>query len=501
MKTSTTLKGLVNRYLKGTLYVAPFVTEVTLEYALKGKIKKLSNLFSLKRGSLNVTHVQSTANTTQQENCIDYIFTDPPFGGNIMYSDLNFIWESWLGTIENVNQEAIVSKTQSKGMSEYQVLMTQCFVNYYKALKPGRWMTVEFHNSKNSVWVSIQEALQHAGFVIADVRTLDKKQMTMQQMTSSNAVKQDLVISAYKPNGGLEQRFKSEAGLEDGVWDFVRTHLKQLPVFARKDRMAETIAERQNYLLFDRMVAFHIQRGVHVPLSSSEFYLGLSQRYSERDGMFFLPEQVAEYDKKRMTVDKVQQLSLFVSDEATAIQWLRQSLREKPQSYQDIYPSFIQETQRAWNKNEVGLELSTLLEQNFLPYDGKGLVPDQIHSYLSTNWKDMRNLAKDDPALIAKARGRWYVPDPNKAGDLEKLREKALLKEFEEYKQAKKKLKIFRLEAVRVGFKKAWQERDYKVIITVAEKIPNNVLEEDPKLLMWYDQAVTRLGDDTGGLA
>jgi hypothetical protein len=204
---------------------------------------------------------------------------------------------------------------------------------------------------------------------------------------------------------------------------------------------------------------------------------------------------VAEYDKKRMTVDKVQQLSLFVSDEATAIQWLRQSFREKPQSYQDIYPSFIQETQRAWNKNEVGLELSTLLEQNFLCYDGKGLVPDQIHSYLSTNWKELRNLAKDDPALIAKARGRWYVPDPNKAGDLEKLRERALLKEFEEYKQAKKKLKIFRLEAVRAGFKKAWQERDYKVIITVAEKIPNNVLEEDPKLLMWYDQAVTRRGD------
>jgi hypothetical protein len=39
-------------------------------------------------------------------------------------------------------------------------------------LKPGHWMTVEFHNSKNSVWNAIQEALQHAGFVIADIRTL-----------------------------------------------------------------------------------------------------------------------------------------------------------------------------------------------------------------------------------------------------------------------------------------------------------------------------------------
>ena len=97
---------------------------------------------------------------------------------------------------------------------------------------------------------------------------------------------------------------------------------------------------------------------------------------------------------------------------------------------------------------------------------------------------------------IAKARDRWYVPDPNKTGDLEKLREKALLKEFEEYKEVKKKLKVFRLEAVRAGFKKAWQERDYAVIVAVADKIPNNVLEEDPKLLMWFDQAVTRMGGE-----
>ncbi|MBW2709431.1 MAG: hypothetical protein JRD04_09170 [Deltaproteobacteria bacterium] len=48
------------------------------------------------------------------------------------------------------------------------------------------------------------------------------------------------------------------------------------------------------------------------------------------------------------------------------------------------------------------------------------------------------------------------------------------------------------MEAVRAGFKKAWQERDYATIITVARKISDKILQEDPKLLMWYDQAVTR---------
>ncbi|NLF25486.1 MAG: hypothetical protein GX589_07500 [Deltaproteobacteria bacterium] len=100
-------------------------------------------------------------------------------------------------------------------------------------------------------------------------------------------------------------------------------------------------------------------------------------------------------------------------------------------------------------------------------------------------------------ALLREAKDRWYVPDPNKAGDLEKLRERSLFKEFEEYWiSSQKRLKVFRLEAVRIGFKKAWQERDYATIITVARKVPENVLQEDPKLLMWYDQAVTRMGGE-----
>ena len=143
-------------------------------------------------------------------------------------------------------------------------------------------MVVEFHNSRNNVWTAIQEALSVSGFVIADVRTLDKEKGTTKQLTQAGTVKQDLIIAAYKPNGGLEDRFQLEAGTEDGVWDFVRTHLKQLPVFISKDGKAEMVAERQNYLLFDRMVAFHVQRGVSVPVSAAEFSWTCTEVLRER---------------------------------------------------------------------------------------------------------------------------------------------------------------------------------------------------------------------------
>jgi len=376
--------------------------------------------------------------------------------------------------------------------------MESCFAEYYRILKPGRWMTVEFHNSRNSVWNAIQEALQRAGFVVADVRTLDKQLGTFKQVTTGNAAKQDLIISCYRPNGGLEQRFELEAGTEEGVWDFVRTHLEKLPVFVSKNDGAESIAERQNFLLFDRMVAFHVQRGVTVPLSAAEFYHALVQRFAERDAMYFLPDQVAEYDRKRMSVKEVLQLELFVTDEASAIQWLKQQLTRKPQTFQELHPQFMKEI-GGWEKHEQPLELSAMLEENFLRYEGKGEVPSQIHSYLSTNFKDLRSKPKDDPTLKGKAQDRYYVPDPNKAGDLEKLRERALLKEFEECKQRTRKFKRnekLRMEAIRAGFKHCWQNRDYRTIIDVAQRIPENILQEDPKLLMWYDQALTRTGEE-----
>jgi len=143
---------------------------------------------------------------------------------------------------------------------------------------------------------------------------------------------------------------------------------------------------------------------------------------------------------------------------------------------------------------------------------GKGAIPAQIVSWLKQS-EEMRKIIRDELSsgrareensqletrnqeLINRAKDRWYVPDPNNAGDLDKLRERALLREFQEYRQSKqKRLKVFRLEAVRAGFKKAWQERDYATIIAVARKIPEHVLQEDPKLLMWYHQAPTRMGE------
>lgn len=447
----------VNRYLTGVYYVPSQMSEVTPWYILDGKYDRLLSALHQSWASRLTTLISVTpcSNSSLPDCSVDYVFTDPPFGENIYYADLNLLIESWHRVRTNATQEAIIDQAKEKGLQEYQDLMRDSFREYYRVLKPGRWMTVVFHNSHNSVWNAIQEAMSSAGFVVADVRTLDKQQSSYRQVTALTAVKQDLVISAYRPSVDLEERFQVTLGSEDSAWEFVRSHLRQVPVFVAKNGRLETVAERQKYVLYDRMVAFHVQRGYAVPLSSGDFQTGLLQRFPERDGMFFLPDQVAEYDRQRLEVKELEQYQLFVSDEKSAIQWVRRLLAEKPMTYQDLQPLYMKEAQRVWEKHEQPVELGTILDQNFVEDQG----------------------------------GKWRVPDPKKEADLEQLRHRALMKEFQQCLDTKGRLKVVRTEALRAGFKDCWQKKDYTSIVEMAKRVPEAVIQEDQALLMYYDNA------------
>jgi DNA modification methylase len=483
---------------KGTLYVSSLPIETSIIELVRDRASSYRPVFSFQKMKGSVAINTSSAEKQNIPNdSVDYIFLDPPFGSNINYSELNFLWESWLKVWSNNKREAIENTFQGKGIDEYRDLMRSCFREAYRILKPGRWMTVEFSNTNASVWNSIQTALSDSGFIVANVAALDKKQGGFKAITGTTAVKQDLVISAYKPKIELLNKITQEQNTTESAWTFVKQHLEQLPIFIGQKDKAELIVERTPRILFDRMVAYHVQNSYQVPISSADFQIGVEQRFPMRDGMAFLETQVAEYDKKRTQAKSFTQMTLFVVDEHSAIEWLRQQLIKKPQSRQDLHPSFLKEIQHIV-KHEKLPELDTLLEQNFLKFDGNEDVPSQIHTYLSSDYKDLRNLQKNDSVLKLKAKDRWYVPDPKKQADLEKLRERSLLREFETYLEEiignRKKLKQFRTEAIRAGFKKAWGEKDYQTIVAIGERLPENVLQEDDKLLMYYDNAQIRLG-------
>lgn len=447
--------------LSGTLYIPNMQEEINLIDALSNRLNKVIRALTLKSGVANnsIVSCNSSTNLSVSDNSIDYIFTDPPFGSNIDYSELNYIFESWLKVKTNNIKEAIVNISQGKGLLEYQNLMLKCFQEYYRVLKPNRWMTVEFSNSKNAVWIAIQEALNRAGFIVADIRILDKKKGTTKQLTYASAVKQDLIISAYKPKESLRAKVLEHVGTPETAWDFIREHLLKLPVVTFNGEKIEIIRERESFMLYDRMLSYHIINDILIPIDASDFYKGLSEKFLTRDNMYFLHDQINEYDTARIATDVENiQFELFVSNEKTAISWLYQQL-SAPQAYSEIMPKFMQEV-RSIEKHEKLPELSILLEDNFL-------------------------LNEHD---------KWYIPDVTKTTDIIKLREKRLVKEFEEYLNSVGKLKLFRTEAVRAGFAKLWKEKNYSLIVKTADRLPEYVIQEDDKLLMYYDVSLNRVG-------
>ncbi|WP_053959403.1 DNA methyltransferase [Sulfobacillus thermosulfidooxidans] len=494
IRTSKLYKFTLDRKMgtvSGTLYLPSLWTENSSLKLLYSKINDLSLSVPIRKW--DVAHSTAPFSSfTDFSNILDYIFLDPPFGSNIMYSELNFLWEAWLKVFTNNGPEAVVNKAQKKTLEDYQLLMTKSFEAAYRMLKPGRWMTVEFSNTQTAVWNAITQAIQQAGFVIANVSALDKQQGSFKAVTTTTAVRQDLVISAYKPSETMNEQMTVTAGQNAGIWTFVDEHLRHLPVFLGKRGQAQIIEERKPRQIYDRLVAYYVSRGWPLPiLTSGDFQSELIRRYPVRDGMVFMEDQVAEYDQKKMLVKELLQADLFVSNESTAIEWIRQRLMSKPQSYQNLQPDFMKAIQHL-EKYESLPELMELLEQNFLKYDGEEEMPEQIVSYLRANYHNFRG-TEVTSEMRQKAKGFWYVPDPRKAADLEKLRERDLWREFEHYledaKTSSKRLKTCRSEALKVGFKRLWTEQKYADIILVGDKLPPGLVHDDIFLSQFVNNA------------
>lgn len=451
--------------LSGTLYIPSLRIERAVIPLLESKLRDIYKAEKKKKWN-NRAGIVSTQSATDfsnlKEESVDYIFTDPPFGANIYYSELNFITEDVLGVYENIKEEAIENSGHNKSISDYIGLMSKSFKVFHKLLKPGKWMTVEFSNTSAAIWNGIQTSIQNAGFVVSSVNGLDRKQGSFKAVNTVTAVKQDLVISCYKPSKEFSSKFDDYSEPQQAVWEFIEEHLNHLPIHLKKDNSTTAIVERSPKILFDRLVSFYVQKGYSVPLDASKFQKGLRERFIERDGMFFTNEQVQEYDRKKAEVPNFTQLSILVASEQDGVLWLQNFLKDEPKTYQDIQPEWMQAL-GGERKGDIIPELKTILEENFL-----------------------KNNA-----------GEWYVPDPDKEEDLEKLRNRRLLKQFEEYKEQafkpKGNIKECRVEALRAGFKQSYQDKDFETIVRVGDRIPDNLLMEDEVLLQFYDIAANKV--------
>jgi DNA modification methylase len=450
--------------MSGNLYMPIVRMEKNIYDTLRRKITKFKEAESLKGsfgGQTYITTQSSTNLSNIPDNSVDYVYTDPPFGANIMYSEMNLLLEGWLSVKTNNNEEAIIDETTNKSEFDYSDLMTRCFTECYRILKPSHWMSVEFHNTKASIWNILQSSITKAGFIITDVVKLDKGSTTILADIREGAAVQDLIISCFKPSSSLEEKLQSSAPALN-VWDYVDEYMFHQRVINTVGNQATGVEERTSKILFDRVVSYYIQHGYDVPIDSGDFLRGMRERYVEKDGMFFTAEQLVEYEKEKAKAIEFVPMGLIVSNEAEGIEWLRNRLRIKQASYQELHPDWIQAI-NAVRRNDVLPELKDLLEENF----------------------------------IEDSDGTWRLPNIQDDIDLEKMRTKNLMKEFKAYVEVastpRGRINRARREALRCGFKDAYLAKDFQVIVRVAERIPQDLLESDEILLQFYEIAKERM--------
>jgi DNA modification methylase len=438
--------------LSGTMYIASQISEPNIFTAYRNKIKRIVAALSIIK-SQNYVSTNSATNLLIPDNSIDYIFTDPPFGDNLMYSDLNFLWEAWLKVTTNTSSEAIINSVQRKGLPEYYSLMLSAFNEYYRVLKPKRWITVVFHNSRSAVWNAIQESMTKAGLIIAQVSVLDKQQGSFKQVTAPGAVAKDLIISAYKPTKAFEERFLKQAG-ENLEVDFVFQFLENLP--------KRPSVERTDKMLYSKMLAYYVQRGYEVRQDSKSFYRLLTNNFIPEDGFWFTPAQIGSYreSKQKMKLEGLEDfkqgsMMLFISDESSALLWLFSFLSE-PKTFSETSTAF---TQIAEIQGDKVPELKDMLNENFVLDNDKFRRPQGEAETVSLTEK----------------------------------RERALMREFEslllEAKSSKKKIAVIRKEAVLYGFEVCYKQNRFEDMLTLTNRLDRSILENSTELTEFVEIA------------
>ena len=262
--------GVAPGPILGTMYIPGFHPEVNVLRLFERKVADVvryhESLDLVRGGPLFDPRPQDAVRISTQsagdlanipDASIDYVFTDPPFGSNIAYSELNLLWESWLGARTNVVEEAIVSRTQGKRIADYEQMMGGAFAEVRRVLKPGGRASVVFHNTSAEVWRALQAALDDAGLAIESAVTFDKgPNQSFKQFTAEGAVTHDLVVTCTR----RRRRTKPKVATRQDVVTFLRRALAEAgdePPNARK--------------LYSAAIAHFLLKGARVPVGFKAF--------------------------------------------------------------------------------------------------------------------------------------------------------------------------------------------------------------------------------------
>lgn len=386
----------------GTLYIPSLHEEASVSRLFNGKSKSQSVLASIQKTfhKADCLFLAKHAGNLEdiEDNSIDYIFADPPFGSNIFYADCSFLWESWLGEFTDDSKEAVWNKSRKpeisgKTLDDYKQLMAESFKEMARVLKPSRWATVIFSNSDDRVWEAIQEAAYQAGFVIYGGKEFDKIQRSFKgirgEKGKEKVISKDVLLNMHKQK--TPQLQNGQLRKIDDVEGFV---VQQIHTFLQY--LASDVSSTERTI---EALTRAVQRRV------------IEQGYSMRGfSAGYVSDVLHEARRKGRLIDVEgvwyiaggEKSAVSVKDGSSAVLWLTNLLSRGAKRLDEIDPLWKEETVKAEYKGEKGLQ--ELLSGFFIQDpDGTYRLPDDHEKHILKGQQEVQKFREIERYLSGKS--------------------------------------------------------------------------------------------------
>jgi len=274
---------------------------------------------------------QSSTQLPLPDESVDVIITDPPYGGNVNYTELSDFWAIWIKDILGLKpnelidykEEAVVNKFQNKGIKEYRDLMYKVFKECYRVLKPHRYIVMTFHNRDFQIWNAIHLAAHDAGFILSEEDGMIYQPPIRQYVTtlhqrSGGAMLGDFILSFRKAEVPPKKKLIEYVDIGRRIQELA----------------AETIQYHGGATLsqiYMRLIPFLLNKGKLEEIRESDLPKYLNEKFVEKNGKWYFKEKLdsdieeylRNYNKEHYKEEKA--LLDFVPVEArleTIIRWV-----------------------------------------------------------------------------------------------------------------------------------------------------------------------------------
>lgn len=174
------------------------------------------------------------------KNEADLVITDPPYAGNVNYSELADFFYVWLRLILSKTyphfapeitpkaEEIIENPTRGKTASDYKEGLTDVWKKCHENLKDDGLTVFTFHHREGSAWESLLDSLCTAGFFIEAIYPIHGESESSLHLMNNKAIAYDLIHVCKKRTEQTENRQRSWAGVREEIRKKARKEIQMI---------------------------------------------------------------------------------------------------------------------------------------------------------------------------------------------------------------------------------------------------------------------------------